>query len=228
MTSDMSLAEHAVLCDDAQMKFGEVLALPRTSLLVEHGSSVAIMGPSGSGKSTLLGCIQGLVVPTSGSVTVLGQDQRAASRRARSDLRRRRMGLVQQSSDLLEEFSAVENVAFPLLFEGTRRPAALARAAAAVELVGLAHRADADVRSLSGGEAQRIAIARALVHPDASLIIADEPTASLDVDSARTVTELLLYAAQDREATVVLATHDPSVAGMCDRVFRLVRDQDET
>lgn len=138
--------------------FGEMLALPRTSLHAARGSSVAIMGPSGSGKSTLLACIQGLEKPTSGTVRVLGQDQRTSSARARSDLRRRRMGLIQQSPDLLEEFSTVENVAFPLLFDGMKRSSALALAVEALQGVGMAHCAEADVRTLSGGEAQRIAL----------------------------------------------------------------------
>lgn len=215
-----------MLCEDASVSFGEVLALPRTSLEVARGSSLAIMGPSGSGKSTLLACIQGLETPTSGVVRVLGQDQGSASRRARSDLRRQHMGLIQQSPNLLEEFSAVENVAFPLLFDGMKRATALSLAGEALEGVGMTHRANADVRSLSGGEAQRIAVARALVRPDLRLIIADEPTAALDVENALSVSALLLGAAKEQAATVVLATHDPAVAALCDRTHRLVREHD--
>jgi putative ABC transport system ATP-binding protein len=220
------LTDYSVICNDTMVTFGEVLALPRTSLHVEPGQSVAIMGPSGSGKSTLLACVQGLQRPSSGTMTVLGQDQTSASRRALSGLRRTRMGLIQQGADLLEEFSTVENVAFPLLFDGMKRPQALELADATLASVGMSHRRDADVRSLSGGEAQRVAVARALVQPDVSLVVADEPTASLDIDNAHTVTELLLAAATHRQAAVLLATHDPAVAKLCDRIHHLAREHD--
>ena len=136
------------------------------------------------------------------------------------------MGLIQQSSNLLEEFSAVENVAFPLLFDGMKRTAAFGLAAEVLELIGMADRANADVRSLSGGESQRIAVGRALVQPNLSLIVADEPTASLDAENALAVTALLLGAARSQAATVVLATHDPTVAAMCERTFFLTRERD--
>lgn len=220
------MTDHRVACTDATVTFGDVLALPRTSLSVFAGSSLAIMGPSGSGKSTLLACIQGLERPTSGTVVVLGQDQGSASPRARSELRRRRMGLILQSPNLLEEFSAIENVAFPLLFDGTKRASALKCAHEALSGVGLEHRANADVRTLSGGEAQRIAVARALVRPGIALLIADEPTASLDADNARRVTELLLREAERCSAAVLLATHDPAVAALCARTHHLARERD--
>lgn len=214
----------SVQCVNTAVTFCEILALPPTTLHVEQGDSLAIMGPSGSGKSTLLACIQGLQKPTSGTVLVLGQDQASASARARSDLRRRRMGLILQSPHLLEEFSASENVAFPLLFDGMRRSAAMELAGDALEAVGLADHAHADIRSLSGGEAQRVAVARALVRPEISLLIADEPTSSLDAENARLVTELLLREAHRRRAAVLLATHDPAVAGHCSRTHHLTRE----
>lgn len=220
------MAEDAVRCEDASVRYGEVLALPPTSFALAPGESIAILGPSGSGKSTLLACLQGLATIGGGSLVVLGQDQARASRRARSDLRRRRMGLIQQSADLLPEFSTAENVAFPLLFDGMRREQALGIADEALSGVGLAHRRDADVGTLSGGEAQRVAVARALVGPDLALLVADEPTASLDVDNARTVSELLLAEAARRGATVVLATHDLAVAGLCDRTLHLRREHE--
>lgn len=212
-----------VSCRDASVLFGDVLALCPTSLTVEPGESVALMGPSGSGKTTLLQCIEGLIRPTSGAVQVLGQDQRAASRGRRADLRRRQMGLVFQSPDLLPEFSTVENVAFPLVFDGVPRARALGLAVQALDAVGIADRAHASVHTLSGGEAQRASIARALARPDVALVIADEPTASLDAESAEHVTRLLLDLAGAREAGVLLATHDPVVAAQCDRVQRLAR-----
>ncbi|WP_042343265.1 ATP-binding cassette domain-containing protein [Brachybacterium muris] len=208
------------------MRFGEVLALPRTSLQVAPSESVAIMGPSGSGKSTLLSCIQGLIPPTSGIVMVLGQDQALATKVQRSDLRRRRMGLIQQNPDLLPEFSTVENVAFPLLFDGMKRADAVKRAKESLARVDLAHRSNADVRTLSGGEAQRVAVARALIHPDVALLIADEPTAALDAENAYLVTSLLTSEATRHDAALILATHDRSVASLCSRTVRISREHE--
>ncbi|GAA1737898.1 ABC transporter ATP-binding protein [Brachybacterium phenoliresistens] len=214
---------NTIECDEVAVAFGEVEALAPTTLLCRAAESVAIMGPSGSGKTTLLRVIEGLEAPSRGSAVVLGQDQSTASRSRRADLRRRHMGLISQDADLLPEFTTAENVAFALLFDGVPRPRALAAATGMLERVGLADRARADVRTLSGGEAQRAAVARALVRPELRLIVADEPTASLDVDNAQAITELLLAAAQDLGASVLLATHDPSVAAHCDRVQRLAR-----
>lgn len=211
---------------DIAVTFGAVQALPRTSLCVADGESVAIMGPSGSGKSTLLSCIQGIGLVSQGSLRVLGQEQSRVPLRQRSSLRLRHMGLIQQTADLLPEFSATENVAFPLLVDGRRRSGALAAAADALEAVGLRDKADADVRTLSGGEAHRVAVARALARPDIRLIVADEPTAALDAENAMRITDLILQAAEERRATVILATHDPRVADRCGRIERLTRERD--
>lgn len=135
------------------------------------------------------------------------------------------MGLIQQTPDLLEEFSTVENIAFPLLFDGMRRQNAISAAEEALESVGLADRRNADVRSLSGGEAQRVAVARALVRPGLRLVIADEPTASLDRENARRVSGLIVRECARRNACVIVATHDPDVASTCDRVMRLTRER---
>lgn len=214
-----------VTCDDLEVAYGTTLALSRTSFHAVAGESVAIMGPSGSGKTTLLQCIEGLIRPTAGTLTVLGQDQVRATRASRADLRRTSMGLIFQSPELLPEFSVSENVAFTLLFDGVRRPAALRSAVEALAAVGLEHRAGARIPSLSGGESQRVAVARALVRPEMRLLIADEPTASLDVENARLVTETLLDEASARDATVLLATHDPAIAAMCDRIFQIERHE---
>lgn len=133
------------------------------------------------------------------------------------------MGLIFQNADLLPEFSAIENVAFTLLFDGVPRRDALRLASAALDAVGLAHRRDADPRTLSGGEAHRVAVARALVRPEIALVIADEPTAALDATNASEITELLLNIARDRGAAVILATHDLAVAQRCDRIVQLAR-----
>lgn len=212
-----------VACDDAEVTFGATTALSRTSLHVARAESVAIMGPSGSGKTTLLQCIEGLVTATSGEVWVLGQNQTSSSGRKRSDLRRVKMGLIFQTADLLPEFNTAENVAFTLLFDGVPRTKAIGAARNALRAVGLGDRENADIRTLSGGEAQRVAVARALARPTVELIIADEPTASLDVENARDITELLLVHARERGAAVLLATHDPAIAAMCDRIVQIER-----
>lgn len=217
------MPEPLLRCTDVEMTYGETLALSPTSLAIGEGESVAVMGPSGSGKTTLLQCIEGLITPSGGQVDVLGQDQRVSSRAQRAALRRRSMGLVFQDPELLPEFSTVENVAFGLLFDGVPRAQALQRAREALTDVGLADRADAEVRTLSGGEAQRVALARALVRPELRLVIADEPTAALDVDTAQLITTILLEHARARGAAVLLATHDPAVAARCDRIHRVTR-----
>lgn len=199
---------------------------PLLALPLDISEAVAIMGPSGSGKSTLLACVQGLARPTAGELAVLRQDQSTASERRRSDLRRLRMGLIQQESNLLPEFSTVENVAFPLLFDGVKRSKALSVAAEALEEVSLSERLDADVRTLSGGEAQRVAVARALTRSDLGLVVADEPTASLDAENAALITESILATARQRGASVLLATHDREVASHCDRIVRLTREHE--
>lgn len=200
-----------------------VTALHHTDVAVRPGESLAVMGPSGSGKSTLLHCLSGLTRPSSGSVTFLGHDVWGGPRRTRAALRRQSMGLIFQDADLLPEFSTVENVAFTLLFDGMPRNKALASAEAALDEVGLADRGDADPRVLSGGEAHRIAVARALVRPEVSLVLADEPTAALDAENAALITNLLLDVATLRDAAVLLATHDRSVAARCERTLQLSR-----
>lgn len=212
-----------VTCDDLEVAFGTTLALSRTSFHVNAGESVAIMGPSGSGKTTLLQCIEGMIRPTSGSIHVLGQNQGKASRSKRADLRRKNMGLIFQNPELLPEFSVAENVAFTLLFDGVPRAEALRAAQEALESVGLESKGNAKIQSLSGGESQRVAVARAVVRPELRLLIADEPTAALDVENARLITDILLNEAAEKGATVLLATHDPAIAAMCDRIFRIER-----
>lgn len=217
------MAERVVECVDLEVSFGNVVALSRTTLHVDQGESVAIMGPSGSGKTTPLRVIQGLVAPSSGTATVLGQNQGQARRRDRSELRRRSMGLISQNADLLPEFSTLENVALPLLFDGVSRAEALEMGREALRRLELDHRAGAGVGTLSGGEEQRVAVARAIGRKDVRLVIADEPTASLDVENARIVTGDLLRHAGDRGASLIMATHDPAVAEHCDRIIRISR-----
>jgi putative ABC transport system ATP-binding protein len=194
-----------------------VHALSGVSLCIRGGEFVAIMGPSGSGKSTLLHLLGALDVPTSGSVHFAGRDLKKLSERKRSLLRRGRIGFVFQAFNLLPTLTAAENVALPLLLAcaGQSRQ----RALAALDRMGLAHRADHFPEQMSGGEMQRVAIARALVG-DPDLILCDEPTGNLDSANAREIL-LLLRSLPDGRRTVVMVTHDVQAAGHGDRTVHL-------
>ncbi|MGW5125279.1 ABC transporter ATP-binding protein [Streptomyces sp. NPDC004069] len=189
-------------------------------------SLTAVMGPSGSGKSTFLQCAAGLDRPTSGSVRLAGQDISGMGERQLTRLRRARIGFVFQSFNLLPTLTAEENVLLPLRLDGKRRDPARARRMLA--RVGLDGRADAKPGELSGGQQQRVAVARALItEPD--VVFADEPTGSLDTETAAGVLALLQEAVSAYGATVVVVTHDPAVAERADRVLwlaegRLVAD----
>jgi putative ABC transport system ATP-binding protein len=194
-----------------------VAVLRGVSLRIDRGEFVSIMGPSGSGKSTLLHLLGALDVPTSGSVLFAGRDLKSMSERRRSLLRRRRIGFVFQSFNLLLTLTAVENVALPLQLAGIRQ--SRQRALAALEQVRLRHRADHFPEQLSGGEMQRVAIARALVG-EPELILCDEPTGSLDSANAREVLALLRRLPDGRRS-VVMVTHDPQAADHGDRTIHL-------
>ena len=202
--------------------FGETPALRGASLAVRQGEIVAVMGPSGSGKSTLLHCLAGILIPDEGQVWFGGQRLDALSDDRRSALRRDRFGFVFQSGQLVPELTAEENVALPLLLSGTRRgPATLAARKwfGALGLDGLERRRSGE---LSGGQAQRVALARGLV-ADPEVLFADEPTGSLDSVSGELVMDLLTAAAREHGTTVVLVTHDARVAAYADREV-VVRD----
>jgi putative ABC transport system ATP-binding protein len=176
------------------------------------------MGPSGCGKSTLLGLVGALDVPTSGRIVVGGEEISALSSRARARLRREELGFVFQSDNLLPFLTAVENVGLQVAMQDTRY--GYARCLEALEELGLAREADRLPDQLSGGQRQRVAVARALVHRPA-VILADEPTGSLDADNAAAVMDVLLSARARLGATLVLVTHDPEVAARLDRVLPL-------
>jgi ABC-type lipoprotein export system ATPase subunit len=212
----------AVSIRDLTVSFSGRLVLDDVALEVAPGESVCLMGPSGSGKSTLLGCLVGTLTPGAGRVQVGDHVVTDLDRTARARLRRRSMGLMFQDPDLLPELSIVENVALVLLFDGIKRPVALAAAQASLEAVGLGRHAGKAVGEVSGGEAQRVAVARALVRQDVALLVADEPTASLDARTAGMVTDVLLGRARAMGATVILATHDMAVAQRCDRIVQLL------
>jgi predicted ABC-type transport system involved in lysophospholipase L1 biosynthesis ATPase subunit len=196
----------------------EVEALRGVSLEVRSGESVAIMGPSGSGKSTLLSLLGALDTPTGGEVRILGRSVTARSDRA--EVRSRHLGFVFQSHHMIPAFTLRENVEIPLHARGTPAPARRAAAVAALESVGLGHRADHAPTRVSGGERQRAAVARALV-TEPQILLADEPTGSVDGAIGRQVLDLLLKPVRERGAALVVVTHDPDVAARCDRTLRL-------
>jgi putative ABC transport system ATP-binding protein len=204
------------------LSFGETPALRGASLSVQRGEVVAVMGPSGSGKSTLLHCLAGILVPDSGAVHFDGQRLDAMREAERSRLRRDRFGFVFQFGQLVPELTAEENVALPLLLGGVRRDEALREARGwfgRLDLQGMEHHRTGE---MSGGQAQRVALARGLVtHPD--VLFADEPTGSLDSLNGELVMGLLTSTAREQGSTVVLVTHEPRVAAYADRAV-IVRD----
>ena len=197
-----------------------VEALRGIDLKVEPGEFLAIMGPSGSGKSTLLHLLGGVDRPSGGQVLLEGADLAALDDNQRTILRRRRIGFVFQSFNLLPTLSAEENVSLPLELGGTPTPAARARAEAVLDLVGMLPRRTHLPGKLSGGEQQRVAIARALVIEPA-LLLADEPTGNLDTANGAQVTALLRQLVDQRRETIVMVTHDHDVAAHADRLVCL-------
>jgi putative ABC transport system ATP-binding protein len=207
---------------DVIRSFGHTPALRGASVSVAAGEILAIMGPSGSGKSTLLHCLAGILIPESGEIWFDGSRVDTMPETARSTLRRHRFGFVFQFGQLVPELTAEENVALPLLLGGIRRAGALKDARAwfgRLDLDGLEQRRSGE---LSGGQAQRVALARGLVgRPE--VLFADEPTGSLDSLTGEQVMNLLAAAARDQGTTVVLVTHEPRVAAYADREV-IVRD----
>ena len=206
--------------DRVGKRYGDVAALEDVSLRVDEGELLAVVGPSGSGKSTMLDVIGTLDRPTSGTVSIAGQDVALLDDDALSRLRGERIGFVFQHFHVASGASAVENVADGLLYAGVRHQERLRRAAAALERVGLGHRLDHRPHQLSGGEKQRVAIARAVVG-EPTLLLADEPTGALDTVSGRTVIGLLREL-NAQGTTVVVITHDLELARSLPRQVRML------
>ena len=198
----------------------EIRALDGVDLAVEDGEFVSVVGPSGSGKSTLLHVIGGLDSPTSGQVVVDGQDLGQANDRELALYRNQRIGFVFQTFNLQPTYTAVENVALPLVFGRVPPRERRERAEAALQAVGLDSRLAHKPSQMSGGERQRVAIARALV-ADPAYILADEPTGNLDTATSREIVTLLDRLHRERGLTVLLVTHDTEMAALADRQIGL-------
>ncbi len=207
--------------------YGPTTALAGVDITVRRGESVAIMGASGSGKTTLLHVLAGIIAPDQGSVmftpsTGASVDVTAINETERSRLRRDRFGFVFQQGLLIPELTAVENVALALMITGRRRDEATASAGQWLAALGLSGMEDRRIGELSGGQAQRVAIARAQV-TGADVVFADEPTGALDSRTSIEVMDALLWATTSQSRSLVVVTHDPSVAARCSRTIS-VRD----
>jgi putative ABC transport system ATP-binding protein len=214
-----------LVVDDVAKSFGRAPArqvFSHVSLQLDPGEYVAIMGDSGSGKSTLLNLIAGLDAPDTGRITVDGNAIATLDDTQRTLLRRSMMGFVFQAFHLLPHLSVARNVGLPLALNGMRGAAAFERIEAMLSAVGMQNRRNASPSELSGGEMQRVAVARALVHRP-KLVLADEPTGNLDADSAAEVLQLLRVQLKQDRAAGILVTHSHAAAQTADRIYRLSR-----
>jgi putative ABC transport system ATP-binding protein len=199
---------------------GRVQALKGIAFRVERGSSLVLVGKSGSGKTTLMNCIGGLERPDAGSVLIDGQDLRSLSERSLCLFQRSRIGFIFQHGNLLSFLTAAENIAFPLNLNGINARSRERRVSELLERIGLPGIGAAMPQELSGGEMQRIAVARALAH-NPGLLLADEPTANLDSSTGRAVMEMMLDLTRSQGCTLIMATHDLELIGLADRSIRL-------
>ncbi len=220
--SETTLPDPLIVARDVHLSFGPTPALRGAALTVQAGQILAVMGPSGSGKSTLLHCLAGILVPDSGEIVVAGRRIDRMSEQQRSEMRREQFGFVFQFGQLVPELTVIENVALPLLFTGVARSDAFARAAQWFDRLDLAGMENRRSGELSGGQAQRVALARGLVGQP-QVLFTDEPTGSLDSLTGEQVMDLLVGTAREQGTTVVLVTHDARVAAYCDREV-VVRD----
>jgi putative ABC transport system ATP-binding protein len=216
----MSGSQAVLELDRVEYSYRRNTALRGVSLQLKPGEVVAVTGASGCGKSTLLHCAAGILTPDAGTIQVDGQDLAALKEEERARLRRTKVGIVLQFGQLVPDLPLIDNVALPLLLDGHERGEAHLSAMNWLEQVGIADDADAVPTELSGGQTQRAAVARALV-TGPSVVLADEPTGSLDSRGGQELLDVLLQAARYRGAALLMVTHDNLVASSADREIRL-------
>ena len=215
------MTDYAIQTDSLSKSYGSVDVIRGVSLDVSRAQFSAIVGKSGSGKSTLLGIISGLEKPDAGRVLINGADIFALDDKGMAEARRRQIGIVFQSFNLVPSLSALENVLLPVVFDDKMSAAAFeARAQGLLEQVGMTDRASHRPGALSGGEQQRVAIARALINQPA-ILLADEPTGNLDETTAAGVFDLLTGLTRDIGTTLLMVTHDMDIAARADRIIEM-------
>jgi len=216
--------EYAIKVSDLKKKYGvggdEVLALRGLSFSIDKGEFIAIIGPSGCGKTTLLNILGALDRPTSGKVFLDGIDISKLGNQELAQVRSRKLGFVFQDFNLLSRMSVVENVELPLFIAGADPAFSRKRAVALLGRLGIAHKADKNVNNISGGERQRVAVARALAN-DPKIVLADEPTGNLDTRNTEMMMGLMKQLNQDFGKTLVIITHNPEVAAHAQRVISI-------
>lgn len=220
MASRVAGIEPLVRIDGLRKAYGSQTVLKGVDFELGAHERVAIMGPSGSGKSTLLNCLAGLEEPDAGRIRFMGQDLGTLGEAAVTALRRQSLTSIFQFFHLLPTLSARENVEFPLLLRRDSRDERAAKVAALLEEVGLTHRADALPSELSGGEMQRLAIARALI-TEPALVLADEPTGSLDSRNSERILDLLRELTERHQTSLLMVTHDTEASSICTRVLQM-------
>lgn len=218
------MSDRVLTATGVVVRFGETTAVAGVGLEVGAGESVAVVGPSGSGKSTLMHCLAGLIVPSGGTVRLDGVELGVCTAEQRAAVRRRSVGFVFQFANLVPELSLLDNVALACELVDVGRREAIRRAAEVLDQLGVGPLASRRPGQVSGGERQRAAVGRALVHRP-RVVFADEPTGALDTDNGALVMDQLLASASDAGAAVVVVTHDRTVAGRCGRLLTMVDGQ---